>query len=109
MSTSSFSQAESAPRSWCSRLRRSREKLFRLALKKAASRRNCLAMQASHATRVMKFFDSGAALAQDMGVSVSKVKVSKEAQSQVSLKELPKILMVGRYPPYSFGKSWGEG
>ena len=55
----------------------------------------------------MKFYESGAALAQDMGVSVSKMEESIEAHYQASLKTA-KDLDGGPYPAYPSGKSWDE-
>merc|ERR1711868_91945 len=80
---------------------------FRLALNKAAS--DEIAWHCKHYTGrgVMKFYESGAALAQDMGVSVSKMEESIEAHYQASLKtaEDPDG---GPYPAYPSGKSWDE-
>ena len=76
---------------------------FRLALNKAAS--DEIAWRCKHYTghKVMKFYESGAALAQDMGVPVSKMEESIEG----SLK--PTKNPHGRpYPAYPSGKSWDE-
>ena len=56
----------------------------------------------------MKFYKSGAALAQDVGVSVSKMEKSIEAHNQASLKTA-KHPDGGPCPAYPRGKSWNEG
>jgi len=80
---------------------------FRLALNKAAS--DEIAWHCKHYTGrgVMKFYESGAALAQDMGVPVSKMEESIEAHYQASLK-MAKDPDGGPYPAYPSGKSWDE-
>ena len=80
---------------------------FRLALNKAAS--DEIAWHCKHYTGrgVMKFYESGAALAQDMGVSVSKMEESIEAHYQASLKTA-KDPDGGPFPAYPSGKSWDE-
>ena len=56
---------------------------------------------------VMKFYESGAAFAQDIGVPVSKMEESSEAQHLASLKtaEDPDG---GPYPGFLSGKLWDE-
>merc|ERR1719383_79528 len=80
---------------------------FRLALNKAAS--DEIAWHCKHYTGrgVMKFYESGAALAQDMGVPVSKMEESIEAHYQASLKAAADP-DGGPYPAYPSGKSWDE-
>merc|ERR1712136_677436 len=80
---------------------------FRLALNKAAS--DEIAWHCKHYTGrgVMKFYESGAALALDMGVPVSKMEESIEAHYQASLKTA-KDPDGGPYPAYPSGKSWDE-
>ena len=56
---------------------------------------------------VMKFYESGAAFAQDMGASVSKMEKSIEAHYQASL-ETAKDPDGGPFPAYPSGKSWDE-
>ena len=55
----------------------------------------------------MKFYESGATLAQDMGVSVSKMEESIEAYYQASLKAAADP-DGGPFPAYPSGKSWDE-
>ena len=55
----------------------------------------------------MKFYESGAALAQDMGVPVSKMEESIEAHDQASLRTAADP-DGGPYPAYPSGKSWDE-
>ena len=55
----------------------------------------------------MKFYESGAALAEGMGVPVSKMPGSIEALCQASLKTA-KDPVRGPYPAYPSGKSWYE-
>ena len=80
---------------------------FCLALNKAAS--DEIAWHCKHYTGrgVMKFYESGAALAQDIGVSVSKMEKSIEAHYQASL-ETAKDPDGGPFPAYPSGKSWDE-
>ena len=68
---------------------------------------NEIARQCKHYTGrgVMKLYESGAALAQDMGVPVSKVEDSIEAHYQASLKTEPDG---GLHPASPSGKSWDE-
>ena len=56
---------------------------------------------------MMKFYESGATLAQDMGVSVSKMEESIEAYCQASLKSIADP-DGGPFPAYPSGKSWDE-
>ena len=80
---------------------------FRLALNKATS--DDIAWQCKHYTGrgVMKLHESGTALAEGMGVPVSKMPDSIEAFCQASLKT-SKDLDGGSYPSYPSGKSWYE-
>ena len=80
---------------------------FRLALNKAAS--DEIAWHCKHCTGrgMMKFYESGATLAQDMGVSVSKMEESIEAYCQASLKSVADP-DGGPFPAYPSGKSWDE-
>ena len=55
----------------------------------------------------MKFYESCATLAQDMGVSLSKMEESIEAYYQASLKAAADP-DGGPFPPYPSGKSWDE-
>merc|ERR1711982_103320 len=55
----------------------------------------------------MKFYDSGAALAQDMGVSVSVLEESHEGHYQAAMKT-EKDPDGGSWPAYPSGKSWDE-
>merc|ERR1711982_55741 len=55
----------------------------------------------------MKFYDSGAALAQDMGVSVSVLEESHEGHYQAA-KKTEKDPSGGDWPAYPSGKSWDE-
>ena len=70
-------------------------------------RRNCLALQALDVSRVLKFYESGAALAQDMGVPVSKMEESIEAHYQASLKAAADP-DGGPYQAYPSRKSYDE-
>ena len=81
--------------------------LFRLALNKAAS--DDIAWQCKHYTGrgVMKLHESGTALAEGMGVPVSKMPGSIEVLCQASLKTA-KDPDRGPYPAYPSGKSWCE-
>ena len=56
----------------------------------------------------MKFYESGAALAQDLVVSVSKMEKPTEVHYQASLQTATDP-DGGPYPTYQFGKSWEEG
>ena len=78
---------------------------FRLALNRAAS--DEIAWHCKHYTGrgVMKFYESGAALDQDMGVPVSKEE-SSEAHYQASLTKAEDP--DGGHPVYLSGKSWDE-
>ena len=79
---------------------------FRLALNRAAS--DEIGRHCKHYTErgVMKFYDSGAALAEGTGVPVSKMEASSEAHYQASLKtaEDPG----GPSPAFLSGTSWDE-
>ena len=80
---------------------------FCLALNKAAS--DEIAWHCKHNTGrgVMKFYESGAALAQDIGVSVSKKEKSIEAHYQASW-ETAKDPDGGPFPAYPSRKPWDE-
>ena len=80
---------------------------FRLALNKAAS--DEIVWDCKHCTGrgMMKFYESCATLAQDMGVSVSLMEESIEADYQASLKAAADP-DGGPFPPYPSGKSWDE-
>ena len=81
--------------------RRDAEKPFRLAASDEIARHY------KHCTErgVMKLYESGAALSQDMGVPVSKMEDSIEAHYQASLKTDPDG---GPYPASPSGKLWDE-
>ena len=80
---------------------------FRLALNKATF--DVIAWHCKHYTvrTVTKFYESGAALAPDMGVPVSKMWESIEARIQASLKTV-QDLDGGPFPAYHSGKSWDK-
>ena len=80
---------------------------FRLALNKAAS--DEIVWHCKHCTGrgMMKFYESCATLAQDMGVSVSMMEESIEAYYQASLKSAADP-DGGPFPAYPSGKSWDE-
>ena len=78
---------------------------FRLALNRAAS--DEIARHCKHCTErgVMKLHESGTALAEGMGVPVSKMEELIAAHCQASLKTV-KDPDRGSYPAYPSGKSW---
>mmetsp|Transcript_23358 Transcript_23358/g.64700 ORF Transcript_23358/g.64700 Transcript_23358/m.64700 type:complete len:509 (-) Transcript_23358:100-1626(-) len=80
---------------------------FRLCLNKAAS--DEIAWHCKHYTGrgVMKFYESGAALAKDMGVELSVLEQTHEAHYQAA-KKTEKDPDGGSYPAYPSGKSWDE-
>merc|ERR1712066_565347 len=80
---------------------------FRLALNKAASEE--IHWHCKHYTGrgVMKFYESGQALAQDMGISVSVLESTMEAHYQAA-KKTEKDPDGGPWPAYPSGKSWDE-
>ena len=80
---------------------------FRLALNKEAS--DEIVWHCKHYTGrgMMKFYESCATLAQDMGVSLSKMEELIEAYYQASLKAAADP-DGGPFPPYPSGKSWDE-
>merc|ERR1719511_479816 len=80
---------------------------FRLALNKAASEE--IHWHCKHYTGrgVMKFYENGAALAQDMGVSLSVLEETTEAHYQAAMKT-EKDPDGGSWPAYPSGKSWDE-
>jgi len=80
---------------------------FRLCLNKAAS--DEIIWHCKHYTGrgVMKFYESGAALAADMGIPVSVLEESHEAHYQAA-KKTEKDPNGGSWPAYPSGKSWDE-
>jgi flavocytochrome c len=80
---------------------------FRLCLNKAASEE--IHWHCKHYTGrgVMKFYESGEALAKDMGVSVSTLEATHEAHYQAA-KKTEKDPDGGQWPAYPSGKSWDE-
>merc|ERR1712222_34771 len=80
---------------------------FRLVLNKAAS--DEIHWHCKHYTGrgVMKFYESGAALANDMGVPVSKLEATHDAHYQAA-KKTEKDPDGGAWPAYPSGKSWDE-
>merc|ERR1712039_837377 len=80
---------------------------FRLCLNKAAS--DEIIWHCKHYTGrgVMKFYESGAALAQDMGVPVSVLEQTHEEHYQAA-KKTEKDPDGGSWPAYPSGKSWDE-
>jgi len=80
---------------------------FRLVLNKAAS--DEIHWHCKHYTGrgVMKFYESGAALAADMGISVSVLEEQHETHYQAA-KKTEKDPDGGPYPAYPSGKSWDE-
>jgi len=80
---------------------------FRLCLNKAASEE--IIWHCKHYTGrgVMKFYDSGAELAKDMGVELSVLEATHEAHYQAA-KKTEKDPDGGSWPAYPSGKSWDE-
>eukprot|EP00413_Alexandrium_margalefii_P011781 CAMPEP_0204529988 /NCGR_PEP_ID=MMETSP0661-20131031/10366_1 /ASSEMBLY_ACC=CAM_ASM_000606 /TAXON_ID=109239 /ORGANISM="Alexandrium margalefi, Strain AMGDE01CS-322" /LENGTH=1076 /DNA_ID=CAMNT_0051536043 /DNA_START=60 /DNA_END=3290 /DNA_ORIENTATION=- len=80
---------------------------FRLALNKKAS--DEIAWHCKHYTGrgVMKFYESGEALAKEMGIPVSTLEATHEAHYQAYLKT-EKDPDGGSWPAYPSGKSWDE-
>jgi len=80
---------------------------FRLCLNKAAS--DEIIWHCKHYTGrgVMKYYESGAALAADMGVPVSVLEETHEGHYQAS-KKMEKDPDGGSWPAYPSGKSWDE-
>merc|ERR1719330_1348810 len=80
---------------------------FRLCLNKAAS--DEISWHCKHYTGrgVMKFYESGNALASDMGISVSVLEETHEAHYQAA-KKTEKDPDGGSFPAYPSGKSWDE-
>merc|ERR1719210_1312777 len=78
---------------------------FRLVLNKAAS--DEIHWHCKHYTGrgVMKFYESGSALAADMGISVSVLEETHEAHFQAA-KKTEKDPEGGSFPAYPSGKSW---
>ena len=76
---------------------------FRLALNMAASEEIAWHCKHYNGHKITKFYESGAALAQDMRVPVSKMEESREASLETV--ENPDG---GPYPAYPSGKSWDE-
>ena len=80
---------------------------FRLALNRSASDEIVLHCKQYTERGVVKFYECGAALAEGMGVPVSKMPGSIEALLQASL-QTEKDPDGGPYPAYPSGKSWYE-
>ncbi|CAD7965251.1 unnamed protein product [Amoebophrya sp. A120] len=80
---------------------------FRLCLNKAASEE--IIWHCKHYTGrgVMKFYESGAALAKDLGVPVERMAAAHEAHYQAALK-MEKDPDGGPFPAYPSGKTWDE-
>merc|ERR1712176_130288 len=80
---------------------------FRLALNKAAS--DEIIWHAKHYTGrgVMKFYESGEALATDMGVALSVLEEAHDVHYQAA-KKTEKDPDGGSWPAYPSGKSWDE-
>jgi len=80
---------------------------FRLCLNKAAAEE--IIWHCKHYTGrgVMKYYDSGAALAADMGVPVSVLEETHESHYQAA-KKTEKDPNGGSWPAYPSGKSWDE-
>merc|ERR1719379_3416445 len=80
---------------------------FRLCLNKAAGEE--IIWHCKHYTGrgVMKYFESGAALAKDIGVPCEKLADAHEAHYQASLKQ-EKDPDGGPWPAYPYGKCWDE-
>merc|ERR1711933_381441 len=80
---------------------------FRLALNKAAS--DEIMWHCKHYTGrgVMKFYESGEALAKDMGISMSTLEATHEAHYQAA-KKTEKDPDGGNWPAYPSGKSWDD-
>lgn len=80
---------------------------FRLCLNKAAS--DEIIWHCKHYTGrgVMKFYENGAALAADMGISLSVLEETTEAHYQAA-KKTEKDPDGGSWPAYPSGKSWDE-
>merc|ERR1712039_127973 len=80
---------------------------FRLCLNKAAS--DEIIWHCKHYTGrgVMKFYESGAALASDMGIAVSVLEETHEEHYQAA-KKTEKDPDGGSWPAYPSGKSWDE-
>merc|ERR1719450_1874741 len=80
---------------------------FRLALNKAAS--NEISWHCKHYTGrgVMKFYETGDALAKDMGIPLATIEQTHEEHYQAA-KKTEKDPEGGPYPAYPSGKSWDE-
>merc|ERR1712207_27255 len=80
---------------------------FRLCLNKAAS--DEIIWHCKHYTGrgVMKFYESGAALASDMGIAVSFLEETHDAHYQAA-KKTEKDPNGGSWPAYPSGKSWDD-
>jgi succinate dehydrogenase/fumarate reductase flavoprotein subunit len=80
---------------------------FRLCLNKAAGEE--IIWHCKHYTGrgVMKFYETGAKLAEDMGVALSVLEEETEKHYQASLK-MEKDPDGGSWPAYPYGKSWDE-
>jgi len=80
---------------------------FRLCLNKAASEE--IIWHCKHYTGrgVMKFYESGSALAKDLGVPVERMAAAHEVHYQAALKQ-EKDPEGGPFPAYPSGKTWDE-
>jgi flavocytochrome c len=80
---------------------------FRLCLNKAAGEE--IIWHCKHYTGrgVMKFYENGAKLAEDMGVALSVLEEETEKHYQASVK-MEKDPDGGSWPAYPYGKSWDE-
>merc|ERR1719203_1954316 len=78
---------------------------FRLVLNKMASDEICWHCKHYTGRGVMKFYNSGAELAQDMGVPLSTLEQSHDEHYQAAMKT-EKDPDGGSYPAYPSGKSW---
>merc|ERR1712137_294496 len=80
---------------------------FRLCLNKAAS--DEIIWHCKHYTGrgVMKFYDSGKALASDMGVPLSVIEETHQAHYDAA-KKMEKDPDGGNFPAYPYGKCWDE-
>merc|ERR1711963_506212 len=80
---------------------------FRLCLNKAAS--DEIIWHCKHYTGrgVMKFYESGKALAADMGVDLSVIETTHQGHYDAA-KKMEKDPEGGNFPAYPYGKSWDE-
>merc|ERR1712187_701828 len=80
---------------------------FRLALNKAASDEIIWHCKPYTGRGVMKYYESGEALAKDMGVPLRKLVDAHEGHYQAAKKQ-EKDPDGGSYPAYPYGKTWDE-